>query len=239
MCIRDSNGTAGNRTYNFEGGNIYVNNIRRDDTQLNYMDRALVNGDGYALAFSGEQTVDKLRVFYNGNQVTLGNSIRVGNYTLFPLDPDLVNQEDLLGDSFYQKLTVQYPVIDLTGTTTDTQIEKEDTFYFNPHFAKCIGASQTDVPDVVRVRSPRHLYALSKLFEKYQPLLKGSRSMISQDTDLDYWSYEWGNCYRSGFGYDAQAPIGQGEVPFDLTYSGNGNTVTSCLLYTSPSPRDS
>lgn len=226
------NGTAGNGTYNFEGGNIYVNNIRRDDTKLNYQDRALVNGDGYALAFSGEQTVDKLRVFYNGNQVTLGNSIRVGNYTLFPLDPNLVNREDLLGDSFYQKLTVQYPVIDLTGTTTDTQIEKEDTFYFNPHFAKCIGASQTDVPDVVRVRSPRHLYALSQLFEKYQPLLKGSRSMISQDTDLDYWSYEWGNCYRSGFGYDAQAPIGQGEVPFDLTYSGNGNTVTRLHIRT-------
>ncbi|MDY3771741.1 MAG: prepilin-type N-terminal cleavage/methylation domain-containing protein, partial [Candidatus Faecousia sp.] len=180
--------TAASRKYNFEGGNIYVNNIRRDDTQLNYKDRALVNGDGYALAFSGEQAVDKLQVSYNGNQVELGKPISVGNYKLFPLDPNLVNREDLLGDSFYQKLTVQYPVIDLTGTTTDTQIEKEDTFYFNPHFAKCIGASQTDVPDVVRVRSPRHLYALSKLFEKYQPLLKGSHSMISQDTDLDYGS---------------------------------------------------
>ena len=202
----------------FEGGNISVDNIRADDTIPDYADRVRIRGDGYALAYLAEKSDDwKAVVKLGNNTATLTNQNRVTvttqsgqTYYLYRLPADMLNNDaNVQSGSFYQQLSVR---------------ENDQTryYYFNPNFASCFGSSLEGKPSVLHLRSPRHLYALSRLYPQYRGLLTAA-SAVWQDLDLSYGRYDWEGYYGQPF--LSQEPIGSETDPYFITYDGRNHVI--------------
>ena len=202
----------------FEGGNISVDNIRADDTILDYADRVRIRGDGYALAYLAEKSDDwKAEVKLGNSTATLTNQNRVTvttqsgqKYYLYRLPADMLNNDgNAQSGTFYQQLTVR---------------ENDQTryYYFNPNFASCFGSSLEGKPSVLHLRSPRHLYALSRLYPQYRGLLTAANA-VWQDLDLSYGWYDWEGYYGQTF--LSQEPIGSETDPYFITYDGRNHVI--------------
>ena len=230
--------------YRFSGGNLQVDNIPANASAPDYKDRAKIVGDGYALAFSGQQSeIWSAKVTLSGKTAktaTLSNDagfITVSGYCLYPLPAAMVNNVDpetLDGKNFYQKLTIAESFTE-NGTTT-AQPARE--VFFNPNFAECFRSGTNDMPSVISIRSPRHLYALSRLYESYSPVLS-NQVVVRQSMDLDYDVYKWADYYgkdtdiaKQKVLQKEQTAIGTSEVPFKLSYDGGGFTVQNLNLRT-------
>ena len=214
-----------NNAYSFWGGNVAVDNIYRNDGDMDYSHRVKLNGDGYALAFLAPRSAASVSIQYNGKDVLLSdaNCIKITaqgtgtTYYLYPLDIGVLkNDDDLRDDTFYQKLYVQD-----NGT--------EHTYYFNPNFAKCISENVEEVPTILRIRSPRQLFALSRLYARYSALFTPENAVF-QEMDLDYRIYDWQRYYGAAF--TAQNVIGTEAAPFVHRYDGQGYTVLGANVST-------
>ncbi len=202
----------------FEGGNISVDNIQADDTILDYADRVRIRGDGYALAYLAEKSDDwKAEVKLGNNTATLTNKNRVTvttqsgqKYYLYRLPADMLNNDgNVRSGSFYQQLTVR-------------ENDQTRDYYFNPNFASCFGSSLEGKPSMLHLRSPRHLYALSRLYPQYKGLLTAG-SAVWQDLDLSYGRYNWEEYYGKSF--LSQEPIGSEKDPYFITYDGRNHVI--------------
>ena len=205
----------------FEGGNISVDQIHADDSIENYADRTRIVGDGYALAYKAEKGGTwsaKLRLGENRAtlnaqdcvRVTTGTGDEERTYYLYLLPKSMLNNDkNVSGEIFYQELTVEE-----NGRTR--------AFYVNPNFAGAIGGSLADRPSVVHLRSPRHLYALSRLYTKYYGLLSADYALW-QELDLDYMAYDWETYYGESF--VSQEPIGTEKNPFFISYDGRNHVI--------------
>lgn len=202
----------------FEGGNISVDNIQADDTILDYAHRVRIRGDGYALAYLAEKSDDwKAAVKLGNSTATLTNQNCVTvtsqsgqKYYLYRLPADMLNNDgNVRSGSFYQQLTVR-------------ENDQTRSYYFNPNFASCFGSSLEGKPSVLHLRSPRHLYALSRLYPKYRGLLTAANA-VWQDLDLSYGRYDWEGYYGQTF--LSQEPIGSEKDPYFITYDGRNHVI--------------
>ena len=216
--------------YRFEGGNISVDNIRADASLQDYTQRTHIVADGYALAYTSPKGTSWDGVAaLAGSTFELKNaeSMTVANYTLYRLPADMLNSDtyatrDNKGTDgklrFYQTLTV-------------TENGEAKTYSFNPNFASCFDTG-TAVPEVVRIRSPRQLYALSRLYDSYGGLLSQSTT-FRQELDIDYTVYDWDKFYKAGVtSVSNQAPIGSESTPFFNAYDGRNNTIEGINIIT-------
>ena len=205
--------------YRFEGGNVSVDQIGADSSQLDYTRRPKIVGDGYALAYYTTATVTdwSVTVSMDGSTQTLKDKdkITVSGYRLYPIDKSLLNDDTASAKSFYRKLTV----------TEKDGAPRE--YYLNPNFASCFGGSTQANPDVVRIRSPRQLYALSRLYGSYFGLkVITPDTIFRQELDLDYSVYKWADYYQANSPViSSQNPIGMEQSPFAAAYDGQSNTI--------------
>lgn len=212
---RDENGR-----YRFEGGNISIDEIKADTAETDYTKRPKIVADGYALAYAAQKGTD-----WDG-KVTLGNvtdtlkdaqHIVVRNYHLYRLSEKLLNNDSAVSSSsFYETLTV-------------TENGKSRTYSFNPNFASCFGTGAA--PEVIRIRSPRQLYALSRLYGTYSGLLSRDTT-FRQELDLDYSIYEWSTSYKESTEILEQEPIGSEDNAFFSVYDGRYNTIQGLSIVT-------
>ena len=201
-------------SYGFEGANVSA--LSNSKT---------VVGDGYALAYKKGETPDsnqQVTVKYNNGQsasFTFGsslNEVKVSDetqYFLRPLPTEVVNP-DLAVDTFYQQITIN----DGNG---------DKSYYYNPYFAKTVTTDDKTptAPSTIHIRTARQLYALSLYYDKYAA--ETSKSVFSQELDIDYSSYDWTTYYSQDKGIiSTQAPIGISGDGFIATYNGGYHTVT-------------
>lgn len=216
-------------------------------------DTVAVIGDGYGVVFKrgpGEIAPESITFNINGTyDGTIDLNARSYQivaadgtvYDIYPLPAELVNAAPNGGYGFdpgkyYQKITVT------SHTEHNGDIRK--TYYFNPHFAKTVGqlANETDnvpkmpeqVGEIVSIRTPRHLYALSKYYDSFYRAatintIDGQAVTVTfaQERDMDYALYDW-----TGFANELsrvrwQEPIGRNGGAFVATYDGRCNLITN------------
>lgn len=230
-------------------------------------DDSAVVVDGYALAVkSGDlEKFTEAQVTYGNDSVqtwTLNKTamkwtrdaaelpaekIEVGagttGYTLFSL-PDEVVVGDLPASAaasrFYQKLVIQ-PNPD-PAAPTEEQEESKKTYYFNPHFAKTVsGAEPATEPATVSVRTPRHLYDMTRKSGDNRPYYWDRSYHFEQELDLDYSKYTGKLAANPEVTVDTndlpfkQDPIGNtsassGSTAFNGAYNGNCHTIKNVLF---------
>ena len=134
-------------------------------------------------------------------------------------------------DSFYSR-------IEISLDTDDTQ-GKPYTYYFNPHFAKTVVASDTlpGTPHTVSLRTPRHLAALSEAYQDPTGTfweLFGNTGVasftFSQERTLDFaGNYNW-DLYAHKTKPTSLAPIGWDSSPFAATYDGQSLEIKNVSI---------
>lgn len=165
------------------------------------------------------------------------------NYTIVPLPEKVVTEKLADTGNFYQEL--------------DCGV---NTYYFNPHFAKTVKATDTRPADpkndekdktglYVYIRTPRHLYSLSR-FQNFQADKdNGWESLVYdeqsyyylQELDLDYNEYKWygkADFKPTNKGYYYEQPsitierdVGTGIM--DGAYNGHGHKIKN-VFYKTP-----
>lgn len=136
-------------------------------------------------------------------QLTLGAE----TYYLLPFAKEIVNTTYAPAD-FYQPLVID-----------------DTTYYYNPHFACTLTTEKpSQAAALVRIRTARQLYALSRYYEKYAEKTKGS--VYRQGLDINYAAYDW-TTYTDVNHVSEQEPIGAGTTyAFHATYDGSGCTIS-------------
>lgn len=178
----------------------------------------LAIGDGYALVYS-DIPLDAVTVTYaSGVRQTIDPTdacILVESkgmtYYLYPLMAEHLNAPMEDGDSFYQKL--------LVGDTS---------YYFNPHFAKTGVASDWEpkIPEIIYLRSARHLYALSQYYSLFASAAE--QSAFRQELNMDYTQYQWHE-YANRDNVSVQKPINS-DSGFRSSYDGRYHWVKGISL---------
>lgn len=219
--------TGASREYGFEGANADISTL----------DTGTIVGDGYGIIYA-ETNSDrpqsvKVKDVNGESECTIDTSdlskaktaeISGIKYYIFPLPNEWNNPEGAI-QNFYKRLAI---------TPMNGDNPKTSYFDYNPHFARTVNAvSDTDSPTssvrAVSIRSPRHLYNLSKFYDAgYRNLGKGNM-LFRQERDIDYSSYDWNNYYKNGqTSVTAQNPIGGSKkYSFLGTYEGNYHTIDS------------
>lgn len=128
-------------------------------------------------------------------------------YYLLPFAKEIVNTIYAPAD-FYQPLVID-----------------DTTYYYNPQFACTLTTEKpSQAAALVRIRTARQLYALSRYYEKYAE--KTKRSVYMQGLDINYADYDW-STYTDVNHVSEQEPIGAGKTyVFDATYDGSGCTIS-------------
>lgn len=212
--------------YRFEGGNISVDQIQADTSENDYTKRPKIVADGYALAYRSDKGTEwDGKAKFGGNTVKLveQQTMNVAGYVLYRLPASFLNNDEAL-----KKSTTFYQTLEVSETEKDDEnrdVTVTKTYYFNPNFASCISSSASAGPEILRIRSPRQLYALSRLHEAEAKFFTAN-TVIRQEMDLDYSIYEWSNAYNSKVdAVSTQEPIGSDTRAFVVTYDGRNNTI--------------
>ena len=134
-------------------------------------------------------------------------------------------------DGFYSKLEICLQSDDAQGRTY--------TYYFNPHFAKTVVASDTlpGTPHTVSLRTPRHLVALSEAYQDPTGTfweLFGNTGVASftflQERTLDFaGNYNW-SLYANKEKPTSLAPIGRDSSPFAAIYDGQSFEIKNVSI---------
>ncbi len=134
-------------------------------------------------------------------------------------------------NSFYSKLEIRLDTDDTQGKTY--------TYYFNPHFAKTVVASDTlpGTPHTVSLRTPRHLAALSEAYQDPTGTfweLFGNTGVasftFSQERMLDFaGNYNW-SLYANREKPTSLAPIGWDRSPFAAIYDGQSFEIKNVSI---------
>ena len=222
--------------------------FRLDDTQE-------IVGDGYGILLTEKPQKGSFQIIYNETEKVkiAGNTLYhevTGNngqkYYLLSVTPRIqkdgteetfLDTQNILGsirreeDSFYSR-------IEISLDTDDTQ-GKPYTYYFNPHFAKTVVASDTlpGTPHTVSLRTPRHLAALSEVYQDPTGTfweLFGNTGVASftflQERTLDFaGDYKW-DLYANKPKPTTLAPIGWDSSPFAATYDGQSLEIKNVSI---------
>ena len=157
-----------------------------------------------------------------------GNPVEA-SYYFRDLPADIVNSEAAATAQFYTYIKVETP------DTKDEENKGVSHYYFNPHFAATVEQVENEsslrptlsgaAKNVVRIRTPRHLYLLSQYFDKGYSSALTAKVTLEQEMKLDYTDYRWKEA-----GYEeavsVQAPIGHGGSRFNATYDGRSYAIT-------------
>ena len=219
----------------------------------NFLDSGkTVKRDGYALLYTANSveqapyygTKEEATVKYGGTTVTIptiqspngkytvtkrsisGNPVPT-EYYFRDLPGDIVNSKAAATSDFYTLIEV------LTPDTKDDENKGDSFYYFNPHFAATVVQveSPADKPslasaarNVVRIRTPRQLYLLSRDFDNGHSQALTSKITLEQEMRLDYAAYNWSAAELTAVA--SQTPIGHGGNKFNATYDGRSNQIT-------------
>ena len=135
-------------------------------------------------------------------------------------------------NSFYSRIVISLD-------TGDTQ-EKTYTYYFNPHFAKTVVASDTlpGTPNRVSLRTARHLVALSEAYqystdsfwELFENTGVASFTFV-QERHLDLKAeYLWSLYAKNRTKPTSLAPIGRDSSPFAAIYDGQSLEIKNVSI---------
>ena len=207
-------------------------------------------GDGYGILLT-EKPTGIYKITYNENKtltiIGTGNTSyktvtgQNGNpYYLLPVTPrtlntgtvgntvDAIHPED---GSFYSKIQISHETDDTQGKTY--------TYYFNPHFAKTVVASDTlpGTPHTVSLRTPRHLVALSEAYQdstgNFWEIFRntGVESFtFLQERTLDFaGKYNW-SIYANKEKPTSLTPIGWDSSPFAAIYDGQSFEIQNVSI---------
>ena len=214
-------------------------------------------GDGYGILLTEKPQAGSFQITYNETEglsiAAKGNTLyhevmgkNGQKYYLLSVTPriqksgnveSLIDTPNILGsirreeNSFYSKLEIRLDTDDTQGKTY--------TYYFNPHFAKTVVASDTlpGTPHTVSLRTPRHLAALSEAYQDPTGTfweLFGNTGVasftFSQERTLDFaGDYKW-DLYANKTKPTSLAPIGRASSPFAAIYDGQSFEIKNVTI---------
>ena len=211
-----SDGT--NTYYGFDGANVHVSLVSKDtitgdgygivyeDNEANIPDTITVNVDGMEKPIQIHKDSDtRYRVKANGK-----------TYRIYPFSTEILNTVSGTS-SFYTRVSIS---------------AKGETKYYdyNPLFAQSVVSvsdsnAKSALPDQVNIRSPRHLYNLSRVYVKDSVYKKNDSIVYAQLRNIDYAAYNWDD-FTSTSSVSFQKPTGSDStVSFSAVYDGGTNTI--------------
>lgn len=223
----------GNYSVGFEGANLEVSLISDKD----------VIGDGYGVLYKQDTSEKKPNtvsvtfddankslnmnnvleetnheVTVNGGNVTLTANVNGVNYDIYRLSNNITDQSNAVS-GYYDRVTL---------TAKDENNSEVSTRYydFNPHFARTvrevtdINSPASVLSNIISIRSPRHLYNLSRFYDNgYRNLTK--EKTYQQERNMVYSNYAWTAFTNEQTAVNKQAPIGTTEqTSFASNYDG-------------------
>lgn len=208
-----SDGT--NTYYGFDGANVHVSLVSKDT----------ITGDGYGIVYEDNETniPDSITVNVGGTEKIVNKqdphySVKAEGktYRIYPFSKDVLNTVSDTS-SFYTRVSIS---------------AKGETKYYdyNPLFAQSVVSvsdsnAQSALPDQVYIRSPRHVYNLSRVYVKDSVYKKTDSIVYTQLRNLDYAAYNWDK-FTLTSSVSFQKPIGSDStVSFSAVYDGGTNTI--------------
>lgn len=210
-----SDGT--NTYYGFDGANVHVSLVSKDT----------ITGDGYGIVYENNEAniPDSITVNVVGTKKTItihkdADTYPVEangkKYRIYPFSKDVLNTVSDTS-SFYTRVSIS---------------AKGETKYYdyNPLFAQSVVSvsdsnAQSALPDQVYIRSPRHVYNLSRVYVKDSVYKKTDSIVYTQLRNLDYAAYNWDD-FTLTSSVSFQKPIGSDSTAsFSAVYDGGTNTI--------------
>lgn len=210
-----SDGT--NTYYGFDGANVHVSLVSKDT----------ITGDGYGIVYENNEAniPDSITVNVVGTEKTItihkdADTYPVEangkKYRIYPFSTDVLNTVSDTS-SFYTRVSIS---------------AKGETKYYdyNPLFAQSVVSvsdsnAQSALPEQVNIRSPRHLYNLSRVYVKDSVYKKNDSIVYAQLRNIDYAAYNWDD-FTSTSSVSMQKPTGSDStVSFSAVYDGGTNTI--------------
>ena len=208
-----SDGT--NTYYGFDGANVHVSLVSKDT----------ITGDGYGIVYEDNEAniPDSITVNFGGTEKTVNKndphySVKSNGkkYRIYPFSKEVLNTVSDTS-SFYTRVSIS---------------AKGETKYYdyNPLFAQSVvsvsdSTVQSALPDQVNIRSPRHLYNLSRVYVKDSVYKKNDSIVYAQLRNIDYAAYNWKD-FTSTSSVSSQKPTGSDStVSFSAVYDGGTNTI--------------
>lgn len=212
-----------NTYYGFDGANVHVSLVSKDT----------ITGDGYGIVYedNAANIPDSITVNFGGTEKTIHEKTihkdvdtyyRVEangkKYRIYPFSKDVLNTvSDTSSSSFYTRVSIS---------------AKGETKYYdyNPLFAQSVvsvsdSTVQSALPDQVNIRSPRHLYNLSRVYVKDSVYKKNDSIVYAQLRNIDYAAYNWDD-FTLTSSVSMQKPTGSDStVSFSAVYDGGTNTI--------------
>lgn len=183
-----------------------------------------VSYDGYCLIFKGTDVAgagfNTLVTFYGNGEdkaptynANIGGEYKEfdandGKSYLYKIIPSEIIQSAPIKDKYYQKL--------------QTNNDPDFIYYFNPSYAKTVATVNGDTPELISIRTARHVNHLSKNYNSQ--LTNIGNSIFNQEKDVNYNTYNWSEAgYRK---VTNQNSIGDINNKFISTYNGNCYKIT-------------
>ena len=207
-----------NTYYGFDGANVHVSLVSKDT----------ITGDGYGIVYENNEAniPDSITVNFGGTEKKTIKTINKNDphysvksngkaYRIYPFSKDVLNTVST--SSFYTRVSIT---------------AKGETKYYdyNPLFAQSVVSvsdsnAQSALPDQVNIRSPRHLYNLSRVYVKDSVYKKNDSIVYAQLRNIDYAAYNWDD-FTSTSSVSFQKPTGSDStVSFSAVYDGGTNTI--------------
>ena len=210
-----------NTYYGFDGANVHVSLVSKDT----------ITGDGYGIVYedNAANIPDSITVNFGGMEKTIHEKTihkdvdtyyRVEangkKYRIYPFSTNVLNTVSDTS-SFYTRVSIS---------------AKGETKYYdyNPLFAQSVvsvsdSTVQSALPDQVNIRSPRHLYNLSRVYVKDSVYKKNDSIVYAQLRNIDYAAYNWKD-FTLTSSVSFQKPTGSDStVSFSAVYDGGTNTI--------------
>ena len=212
-----SDGT--NTYYGFDGANVHVSLVSKDT----------ITGDGYGIVYEDNEAniPDSITVNFSGTEKTVKKTVNKNDphysvesngkkYRIYPFSKDVLNTVSGTS-SFYTRVSIS---------------AKGETKYYdyNPLFAQSVVSvsdinAQSALPEQVNIRSPRHLYNLSRVYVKESVYKKNDSIIYAQLRNIDYAAYNWDD-FTLTSSVSMQKPTGSDStVSFSAVYDGGTNTI--------------
>lgn len=146
------------------------------------------------IALKNNTDKDYVRPYAITTDYMMNGKNEVATFYIYPLSAKIVNS-DYASRDYYQLASVT--AIDVVAGTTEAVASSESYFYYNPHMAKSVIPvldSTVSVPkivagNVISVRTARHLYNLSRYYDRYAEATR--LGYFTQEQDIDYITYDW------------------------------------------------
>lgn len=212
-----SDGT--NTYYGFDGANVHVSLVSKDT----------ITGDGYGIVYEDNEAniPDSITVNFGGTEKTVKKTVNKNDphysvesngkkYRIYPFSTDVLNT---VSDpsSFYTRVSISAK-------------GKTKYYDYNPLFAQSVVSvsdsnAQSALPEQVNIRSPRHLYNLSRVYVKDSVYKKNDSIVYAQLRNIDYAAYNWDD-FTLTSSVSMQKPTGSDStVSFSAVYDGGTNTI--------------